>query len=94
MEVVTKQKYHEHVYLLRRKDTKDETWHYVLVPHDQMSLIRDFEQGKKVSLNSCYRDIEYRDEHGVLQRATGLGKDPPDHLVKWINENYGKTNTI
>ena len=90
MELVTKQKYHEHVCLLRRKETEGETWNYVLVPHDKMSLIRDFGQGKKVSLNDCYRHIEYRDERGALQRATGLGKAPPDRFVEWIKENYGK----
>lgn len=91
MELVTKQKYHEHLCLLICKDAKGETWYYALVPNNKMPLIRDFKQGKKVCLNGCYRYIEYRDEHGVLQRATGPGKDPPNNIVKWINANYGKT---
>lgn len=90
MELITKQKCNEHVCLLRHKDTEGETWDYILVPHDKMALVKDFEQGKKVDLNAYIRYIGYRDEHGVLHRASGVGKDPPDHLVKWIGKNYGK----
>ena len=90
MELLTKQKYYEHVYLLRRKDTADETWHFILVPYDKMALVRDFERGKKIDLNACYRHIRYCDEHDAFHCASGVGKDPPDHLVKLISKNYGK----
>lgn len=59
-----------------------------------MVLVKDFERGKKVDLNGCYRYIGYRDEHDVLHRASGVGKDPPDHLVQWVSQNYGKDANI
>ncbi len=90
MEIVTKQKCNEHMYLLRNKDGEREAWHYLLVLYDKIPIIKDFERGKKVDLRNCYRYIEYRNEQGMVKRASGFGTDPPLRLVEWIQEIYGE----
>jgi hypothetical protein len=90
MEVVTKQKCHERLYLLRPRRAEVESWYYILVPYDKISIIKDFERGNKVSAKNYYRFIEYRDEHGATKRLSGPGTDPPAHVVQWVYDNYGK----
>jgi hypothetical protein len=90
MEAVTKQKCYEDMYLLRNKDGEREAWHYLLVSYDKISVIKDFERGRKVDLSNCCRYIEYRNEQGVVKRASGFGTDPPVHLVEWVYQNYGE----
>ena len=94
MEVITKQKCHEHVYLLRYKYEERDAWYYLLTPYDKLPLIKKYEKGERVDLNGCYRPIEYRDEHGEIRRASGYGKDPPNQMIDWIKHHYGKKSKL
>jgi hypothetical protein len=90
MELVTKQKCHERLYLLRPRHAEVESWYYILVPYDKLSVIKDFERRNTVSAKNHYRIIEYRDKHGAVKQVSGPGTDPPAEIVQWVYDNYGK----
>lgn len=90
MQVITEQTSSEHLYLLHTKDNGRDACHYILVPYDKMSSIKKYEKGENVNIRNCYRTIEYRDEKGRVRRASIYGRQPPENLATWINQQYGK----
>jgi hypothetical protein len=55
--------------------------------------LADFQQKKNgpfIQVEDFGRNIEYRNKAGVVCQASGYGMAPPEELMKWINENYGK----
>ena len=90
MQTITEQTSNEHLYLLHTEANGRDVCHYILVPYDKMSSIKKYVKGEYVDIENCYRLIEYRDENGKVRRASFFGREPPEYLTTWINQQYGK----
>ncbi len=91
MEIVTKQKCYERLYLLRPRKAEIKSWYYILVPYDKLPIVQEFERGIRLSAKHHYRFIECRNEYGVVNQVSGPGTDPPAEIVQWVYDNYGKS---
>jgi len=91
MEVITKQTYRECVEIMRGKDGDLPAWHVILVSYEKHADFKRNRTGRLIKVEDFGRNIEYRDHAGVICQASGYGAGPPEQLMKWINENYGKS---
>ncbi len=93
LQVITKQTCDENVRIMRGKDGDHAAWHSILVSSEKLMNIKQRQIGSFIQVEDFGRNIEYLNKAGVVCQASGYGTNPPDQLMKWINENYGKSNT-
>ena len=89
--MITKQACNESVQVITGKDGERLAWHVILVFYEKLA---DFQQKRSrpfIQVEDFGRNIEYRNRAGVVCQASGYGAAPPEELMKWINENYGKS---
>ena len=65
-------------------------WHIILVQHEKLSALQQTSTEPFIEVDDFGRNILYRDRAGILRQASGYGAGPPEQLLRWIEENYGK----
>jgi hypothetical protein len=75
---------------MRGKDGDRSAWHVILVSYDKYADFKQNKTGPLIKVEDFGRNIIYRDNAGIICQASGYGTGPPEQLMKWINENYGK----
>ncbi|CAF3918517.1 unnamed protein product [Rotaria sp. Silwood1] len=88
-QVITKQTCTETLFVIRGKDKGRPAWHYILVPYDKRASLNDQRSGSSIDATKFGRVVEYRDERGKIEPASGWGNDPPEEFQKWIEDQYG-----
>ena len=73
------------VYLVRGKNSGRPAWHYVLLNDDE-ALISEFLEKTK---NAASLDVK---DYGEVLKS-GFGKDPPNEIKDWIDQNYSSKYT-
>jgi hypothetical protein len=91
MEVITRQTCSESIDIMRGKDGDRSAWHVILVSYEKLAALKQKNIRTMIQVEDFGRNIEYRDKAGVVCQASGYGTGPPEQLMKWINENYGKS---
>lgn len=91
MEVITKQTCSESVEVVRGKAGDRSAWHVILVSYEKHAVFKRMKTESSIQVDDVGRNIKYRDSAGVVCQASGYGTAPPEQLMKWINENYGKS---
>jgi hypothetical protein len=76
---------------MRGKDGDRSAWHVILVSYDKHADFKQNKTGPLIKVEDFGRNIIYRDNAGIICQASGYGTGPPEQLMKWINENYGKS---
>ena len=90
-EVITKQSCNESVEVVKGKDDEGRPfWHIILVPFEKQANFKEKEKLPTFRITDFGCHIRYRDKAGILRQTSGYGTEPPEKLMKWINENYGK----
>jgi hypothetical protein len=90
MEVITRQTCSESVEEIKGKDGDRLAWHVILVPYKKYAIFKQKKAEPWIQIEDFGRNIKYRDKAGRIRQASGYGIGPPEQLMKWINENYGK----
>ena len=90
-EVITLQQCDECIEIIRGKDGERPVWHIILVPLAKDGIFKQKKTETWIQIDDFGRNIRYRDRTGTMRQASGYGYSPAEQLIKWINENYGKT---
>ncbi|CAF1133487.1 unnamed protein product [Adineta ricciae] len=88
IEVLTRQKCDESVYVLNGKDGDQPAWHIILISYEKYINLDSRNIGPYIRVEDLGRNIQYRNKAGEICQASGYGLHPPEKLMKWINENY------
>jgi len=91
MEVITKQTCNESVEVVKGKDGDRSAWHVILLSYEKQAIFKQKKIEPWIKIEDFGRNIKYRDKAGVICQASGYGTEPSEQLMKWINENYGKS---
>ena len=91
MEVITQQTCSESVKIIKGKVGDRPAWHVILVPYERQASFEQRTRESWIQVDEVGRNIRYRDQGGAMRQASGYGTEPPEQLMKWINENYGKS---
>ena len=94
IEVLTRQKCDESVYVLNGKDGDQPAWHIILISYEKCMNLDPRNIGPYIRVEDLGRNIQYRNKAGETIQASGYGLHPPDKLMKWMNENYGKCHRL
>jgi hypothetical protein len=89
--VITRQSCSESVEEIKGKDGDLPAWHIILVPYEKQAAFKRTRTEPWIRINDFGCNIRYRDKAGAIRQASGFGTAPPEQLMKWINENYGKS---
>lgn len=79
----------EGIYLIRGRNEGRPVWRYILAKAKKSAPLKSL-VGTNIDTNEIGRDIQYRDQLGRVEKACGLGANPPKHLKKWLGDRYGK----
>ena len=90
MEVLTKQAYNEVLYTIRGLDGDRPAWHIVLARYEKLIDLQHKQIEDVLVTNELGRNIRYRDTAGTEHQASGYGAKPPEVLMQWLEENYGR----
>ena len=75
----------ERIYLVRGMDKGRPAWHYVLLVDDEETIKKFKEQTQ--GANAGQHTIDVTNYGQVLK--SGWGRDPPNDVKDWMEENYG-----
>lgn len=90
IEILTKQKINESLYIIRGKDQGRPAWHYILVPVSAVSALKAQKPGETIDITKFGRLIEYRNRKDKVLPTSGWGADPPKLFQLWIEDQYGQ----
>lgn len=88
--MITLQQYDECIEIIRGKDGERRVWHIILVPLKNDAIFKQKKTETWIQIDDFGRNIRYCDRTGTMRQASGYGDNPPESLLKWINDNYGK----
>jgi len=89
-EVITEQASDENLDIIRGTDQNRLVWHYILVPVSKTAELKSRGNGETIVVTEFGRMIDYRNNRGKTKAASGLGRDPPKILQKWLKKHYRK----
>ena len=76
--------------LVRGRDQGLPAWHYILVPLDNLESLKRQPRGGNIDVEDFGHILQYQDENGNVQSASGWGKNPPRHLQRWLGDQLSK----
>ncbi len=89
--MITRQSCNESVEQIKGKDGDRPAWHIILVASEKQAAFKQKKKEAWIQTSHLGCNIRYRDKSGTIRQASGYGTEPPEQLMKWINENYGKS---